>query len=159
MAVFPQTKDLHARVADLLAIPSILSYSRVLSMVEELASSPPVHLDDDAAVALLHQCDIYATLCHKAIRRLRAQDAVREREAYRAASQGGGVGVGVGVGVGGHGRTRSRRTRDRRRGVVFGVDKGEHVASALEALRLEQFLEERESLGPRRKKVRFVDVV
>ncbi|KAI0540662.1 hypothetical protein GGR58DRAFT_499016 [Xylaria digitata] len=142
MAELPQLRDLHFQMANILTAPSLPSYSRAIVVIDEFAERVRSLPDPNSlpARALLHNCDIYKKLCNKYIRDLASQDSKHERKMY----------------------TRSRRNVDRsvdtgrkRRGVIFQVDRGDHVLAALEALRLEEFLEEQEHRESKR--VRFTD--
>jgi hypothetical protein len=154
----PTPQALKARIVEMLATPSLNSYARALQLVEDVvecishhhAASPhggddndggdgptaAVNDDDGDEALLLRDCAHYETMCREAIAKLASRASALEREMYE--------------------RARSGDVRRRRGGVVFGVDRGEHVAAALEALRLEAFLLEQEQQGEMNlKKVRW----
>ncbi|KAI1435217.1 hypothetical protein GGR50DRAFT_694384 [Xylaria sp. CBS 124048] len=132
----PRSRDLHAKVLEILQIPNLAAYARVLSLVEEVAhvaiSSPTC----PTAVALVYNCAIYRIQCTKNIRRLVKRASVSEHEEYD--------------------RRRGRGYRYKRQGVVYKVDKGEHIVAALETLRLEEYMAEQEQAS-RRKRVQWAD--
>ncbi|KAI0870645.1 hypothetical protein GGS24DRAFT_98633 [Hypoxylon argillaceum] len=143
MEAATQLQTLQRKMTDILATPTLCAYARALSVVDEyteLASSAP-DPRSPAAVELLRACKLYKGLCAKNIRRLNAQVSAYEHKVYdRAAVKKCGA----------SGSTSPQRQKHR--GVIFDVDKGEHVAAALEALQLEDFLSEQ---GRELKKVRF----
>ncbi len=125
MAELDQIQRLHARVSELLAVQSLQSYSQALSVVEEfteLASSSP-HPDSPATVELLHNCNLYRMLCNSCISRLTRQTAAPTN--------------------------RCAKSKRKRQGVIFNVDKGDHIAAALEALQLEEVLEKEAREDPK----------
>ncbi|KAI8633827.1 hypothetical protein F5Y19DRAFT_254232 [Xylariaceae sp. FL1651] len=154
MVSLPPVQDFHARIADILSIPSLSSYARALSVLDEvtdLVSSSP-DPSSPLAAALLYDCEVYRTLCCDSILRLSAQAALQEREAYKrrslnktgSSSWNGSMDIGTCV-------------KQRRQGVLFQVDGGGHIGAVLEALSLKEFLEEQDHKAV--KKVRWVDQV
>ncbi|TGJ88621.1 hypothetical protein E0Z10_g130 [Xylaria hypoxylon] len=146
MAAFAHLQNLHAQITNILAVPSLLSYSRALSTIEEFTkiakSSPNPH--SPAILALKHNCNVYKMLCNKSIRHLIAQASAHEHKMYRRASPRARGNV-----------ERGDESQHKRRGIVFNLDSGEHVFSALEALTLVEFLEEQECRST--KQVRFAN--
>ncbi|KAI1425695.1 hypothetical protein F5Y12DRAFT_355714 [Xylaria sp. FL1777] len=152
MAAPPQIQDLHTMVTSLLTVPalqsteestisSLYSYSRALSAIEDFAdrvTSSPQSESPDMEI-MLQTCNAYKMLCQSQISRLAAQAAEIEHETYERGASA----------------RRSPKPRGKRRGLVFNVDKGDHVVAALEALRLEEFLDEQTKEGP--KQVRFTE--
>ncbi|KAI0479585.1 hypothetical protein F4859DRAFT_440724 [Xylaria cf. heliscus] len=140
MATLPRLEeDLHSTLADILSIPSLSSYSRALSMVEEvseLADSSP----DTNSAAILRSCEDYRVRFEEAICRLTTEASAYEHMVYERASCNKSPSMNVNVGE----NVTKPQQKNKRRGVFFNMDKGEHVVAALEALRLEEFLEEQE---------------
>ncbi|RWA09838.1 hypothetical protein EKO27_g5264 [Xylaria grammica] len=138
MAALAQLRDLHLQFANITAEAnrSVSSFVRGLEIAEEFAeraeSSPTPN--DPAVQELRAICRAYTVLCHRFIRELTVKESAIESQC---------------------GESRCGESRRKRRGVVFNVDRGDHVIAALEALRLEEFLDEQEKQGP--KKVRFAD--
>ncbi|KAI0443736.1 hypothetical protein F4803DRAFT_549836 [Xylaria telfairii] len=131
----PRLEDLNATIGEILSTPSLASYSRALSTVEdaiELATAS-ASLDADT-LALLRFCEATRVRCKKAIAQFTAEASAKEHTMYERAHA-------------------DKARQNKRQGVVFNVDKGEHVAGALEALRLEEFLEEQEQ--EQKRKVHF----
>ncbi|KAI0102051.1 hypothetical protein GGR51DRAFT_562972 [Nemania sp. FL0031] len=131
MADNSQLQDLHCKITDILSIPTLPSFSRALTVVEEyleLANAYPTRAPEDEELILI--CNSYRVLCTSNISRLAAQDSAYEHERYAR-------------------RPKSKDTDNvansrKRQGIVFDVDKGEHVEAALESLQLEEFLEQQE---------------
>jgi hypothetical protein len=141
-APLPTSKDLHAQITNILAVPTLSSYGRALSWVEEIAElassaspSSSAPSQDPAIVAILLNCDVYEKICCKAIHRLTTQAAQLEHETYDRA---------VSHRENGDADADADGNKQGCKGVVFRVDKEEHVPATLEALQLEQFLEEQE---------------
>ncbi|KAI0434344.1 hypothetical protein F5Y09DRAFT_337814 [Xylaria sp. FL1042] len=146
MAQLPSVEQLHARVATLLAVPSIISYSQALREVEEITRTACSfeHCMSPAIVPLLYYCERCKKICLASIRELAAQASAREHEMYNRSSRRS------------HEPKKKRRgmvesivsalgalrldTDPKRSGVVFDADQGEHIVAALESLRLEEFL-------------------
>ncbi|KAH8157326.1 hypothetical protein CIB48_g10927 [Xylaria polymorpha] len=139
-ATLPQPEDLNATIGEILATPSLVSYSRALSIVEETIELATASSDAGAA-AVLRCCEAHRARCEEAIARLTTQDSAREHTMYERACANVDV-------------DRTRQKRNKRKGMFFNVDKGEHVVAALEALRLEEFLKEQEQKSEK-KKVHF----
>ncbi|RYC61272.1 hypothetical protein CHU98_g4947 [Xylaria longipes] len=147
MATLPQLEDLHSTIKDILSTPSLSSYSRALSFVEEVAELVYSSLDTTNSTDILRICEMYRVRCEVAINRLTTEASTQEHMMYERASCNKTSRMEVDVNA-----SRAQQ-KDRRRGVLFNVDKGEHVAAALEALRLEEFLEEQD--GQIERKVHF----
>ncbi|KAI0551961.1 hypothetical protein F4679DRAFT_582023 [Xylaria curta] len=143
METLPLPGDLQNVIADILATPSLSSYSRVLTIVEDVVelviSSPNAISETDQL--LLRMCAAYRTRCQEAIAYLTREAAEREHIKYERASSNKLQ------------KVKKDRQKDKRKGVIYRVDSGEHITGALEALRLAEFLEEQEKQGE--KKVRF----
>lgn len=157
MAALPQLQELDAKVADLLAMPTFLSYCRVLSLVDEiteLASSPSSSSSDPATTtALLENCESYRALCHRSIKRLAEHASQHEREMYRRAALKTSKDSSS---------SQSEETQRKHHGIVFDVHRGVHIAAAVEALNLEELLKEQDersaaAVAAASKKVRFAD--
>ncbi|KAI1167709.1 hypothetical protein F5B18DRAFT_647495 [Nemania serpens] len=152
-------QDLHRRMANLLAVPSLHAFARALSVVEEQADRAAAagDLDDPVLRQILHACRTYHSLCSRTIRELSERATAAEHENYeRRRSEDGSASASESENAGGNagGSGRKRKRGD----AVFEVDSGEHIVAALEALRLEEFLEEQGRevyVVKERKKVRF----
>ncbi|KAJ8120208.1 hypothetical protein ONZ43_g3027 [Nemania bipapillata] len=143
---------LHRKITEILATPTLYTYARALIVVEEYveissASSDP---NNSAVVELLEACNRYKALCTQNICRLGTEATALEKEIYdrtnsaeKADSQRGTI------------RDANLSQQQKRQGVVFSVDKGEHVVAALEALQLEDFLSKLEQEQEESKKVHF----
>ncbi|KAI0974005.1 hypothetical protein F4678DRAFT_458792 [Xylaria arbuscula] len=129
MAEVPSVEQLHVTMASFLGIPSLHSYSRALCVIEEIVelATSPAHCESPEIVPLLYYCHVYEMRCEAFVRELTAQDSAREHLMYDQATSANCV-------IG--------KSKDKRRGVIFDVDKGDHIVAALETLRLEEFLEE-----------------
>ncbi|KAI0450251.1 hypothetical protein F5B21DRAFT_440191 [Xylaria acuta] len=107
----PRLQDLHATIGDILSIPSLSSYSRALSLVEEVVklvhSSPDA--DSPAALSLLRSCEVYRVRCEEAIHRLATEESTHEHRRYERASRGKHAKVRMGV------NAKVERVRRRRR--------------------------------------------
>ncbi|KAI0858100.1 hypothetical protein F4860DRAFT_527360 [Xylaria cubensis] len=136
MPTIPRLEDFQSVIADILSTPSLSSYSRALTLIEEVVdlviASPKALSDID--VLLLRSCALYRTRCEEAITHLTKEASVREHMVYerRASSSNKLL------------KENKAEQKNRRKGVVYKVDRGEHIAAALEALRLEEFLQEQE---------------
>ncbi|KAI3317983.1 hypothetical protein HD806DRAFT_549997 [Xylariaceae sp. AK1471] len=162
MASLPSSQDLHNQVANILAIPSLSSYARALSLVEdvaELALASSTHNPTSSSLELLRDCKLYEMTCRSAIAQLTDQASRLEHETYERAKSASVSSSSSSDGSGSAGDSVDG-FQQRRRGVIFGVDRGEHVAAALEALRLEEFLleQERQQSASDLKKVRWADM-
>jgi hypothetical protein len=133
MAALPSTKVFDQEIADILAIPTLAAYSRVLCVVEdvaELALSSPDSSSADV-VELVNKCRAYQHMCMKAVDRLAEQASLHEHKVYENTTSLKITNASV-------------EPQPKRQGVIFQVDKGEHVVAALEAIGLEKFLIEQE---------------
>ncbi|KAI1355238.1 hypothetical protein F5Y01DRAFT_201667 [Xylaria sp. FL0043] len=149
MKELPSVEELHSRVATLLSVPSIDSYSQALREIEEIAeaASSFEHCTSPAIVPLLYYTERYKMICVASIRELAAQASIYEYEMHDGAANDrvetkpkrGGLVENIVTAL------VALRLDDgyKRQGVVFDVDEGEHIAAALEALHLEDFVEER----------------
>ncbi|KAI1303303.1 hypothetical protein F5Y03DRAFT_189163 [Xylaria venustula] len=129
MAELPSVEQLHTTVASLLDVRTLHTYSRALCAIEEIVelATSPAHCESPEIVPLLYYCHVYEMLCQAFVRELTAQASAREHLIYdRTASANRALG----------------KSKGKRQGVVFDVDKGEHIVAALESLRLEEFLNE-----------------
>ncbi|KAI0413823.1 hypothetical protein F5X98DRAFT_266121 [Xylaria grammica] len=158
MAALAQLRDLHLQFANITAEAnrSVSSFVRGLAIAEEFAeraeSSPTPN--DPAVQELRAICRAYTAMCHRYIRELTIKESAYEHKMYRRTSPRSQWGSERSV-ESQCGESRCGKSQRKRRGVVFNVDRGDHVTAALEALRLEEFLDEQDKQGP--KKVRFAD--
>ncbi|KAI1270472.1 hypothetical protein F5Y18DRAFT_421966 [Xylariaceae sp. FL1019] len=139
----PNLETFRSEILDILSIPSLASYIRALFLTDEateiaLASAD---LDSPSVVTLLGFCESYRVLCEDGIRRIADKSEQFERKVYASRSRGD------------RSVSSAMKAGHRRQGVIFQVDKGEHIAEALEALSLEQFMAEQDDL--KRKHVRW----
>ncbi|KAI1133447.1 hypothetical protein F5Y10DRAFT_260328 [Nemania abortiva] len=128
MTASSQLQDLHHIVADLIAIPTFSSFSRALSVTDEYIEKAAAHPDPSAPEVkeLVAVSETYRTYILDSIRRLTAAESTYEHKSYdrkRSSTD-----------------AKSATVPKKRRGVIFNVDKGEHIANALQALQLENFL-------------------
>ncbi|KAI1738973.1 hypothetical protein F4680DRAFT_153964 [Xylaria scruposa] len=143
----PLPGDLKSFIADILATPSLSSYSRALTIVEDvvelvIASPNPISETDQL---LLRICAAYRTRCEEAIAYFTREAAEQEHKKYERAASNKLHKVN---------RTQLKdKQKNKRKGRLYKIDSGEHVAAALEALRLAEFLEEQERENE--KKVHF----
>jgi len=164
--LLPEMQELHSRVFDILAIKSVLSYSRALSVIEKVVEDiGTVSQDADKisplATGLLRNCRFYEDLCRRGIQELVTQESVHERDTYSRRAKKRSASTSSD-----DSSSRSNVCSDnydegapRRRGVLFEVDNGEHIVEALEALRLEGFLVQQrdEPKGKDSRMVRWAD--
>ncbi|KAI1187300.1 hypothetical protein F5B17DRAFT_430736 [Nemania serpens] len=159
-------QDLHRKVANILAVPSVYAYARVLSLVEDhakRAAAASTDLADPDLVQTLNSCRTYHSLCSRVMAQLAARDSASERAEYeRRRSKGGSASARASGGA-----SAPASPSRKRGGVELEVYSGEYVVAALEALKLGEFLEGRGrepgvsvSVGmnmdmDKRKKVRF----
>ncbi|GAW17088.1 hypothetical protein ANO14919_065380 [Xylariales sp. No.14919] len=88
-------------------------------------------------------------MCHRYIRELTIKESAYEHKMYRRTSPRPQWGSERSV-ESQCGESRCGKSQRKRRGVVFNVDRGDHVTAALEALRLEEFLDEQDKQGPKK---------
>lgn len=156
-------QDLHRKVANILAVPSVYAYARVLSLVEDhakRAAAASTDLADPDLVQTLNSCRTYHSLCSRVMAQLAARDSASERAEYeRRRSKGGsasarasgGASAPASPSVSGNRKERKENeqggteqgTKRKRGGVELEVYSGEYVVAALEALKLGEFLEGR----------------
>ncbi|KAI1199713.1 hypothetical protein F5X97DRAFT_116252 [Nemania serpens] len=155
-------QDLRRKVANLLAVPSLYAYGRVLSLVEEYAERAAAYPADPFAAHLLQACNTYHLLCGRAVRELTARAATFEHKSYeRRRSDDGSSTASVSASASASSSGSGSEQERKRGGVVLDVYNGEHIVAALDALRLEEFLEEQEQeqepapVVNEKKKVRF----
>ncbi|TRX95254.1 hypothetical protein FHL15_003946 [Xylaria flabelliformis] len=145
MTTIPRLEDLQSVITEILSTPSLSSYSRALTLIEEVVelviSSPKVLSDTD--ILLLRSCAFYRTRCEEAVTHLTKEASVREHMMYERASSNKPSSS----------KVDKAEQKNKRKGVLYKVDRGEHIAAALEALRLGEFLEEQERQSG--KKVHF----
>ncbi|KAI1751756.1 hypothetical protein F4782DRAFT_177186 [Xylaria castorea] len=154
MATLPQLENLYSVITDILSNPSLSSCSRALSLVEEVVelvrSSPDANSMAD--ISLLRSCEVYRVELEGMISRLAMEASAHEHMIYeRRASSNKHSEVNMNMNV--NRAQQKKKKENKHRGVLFNIDKGDHVVAALEALRLEEFLEEQERQNE--KKVRF----
>ncbi|KAI1177189.1 hypothetical protein F4777DRAFT_596801 [Nemania sp. FL0916] len=80
-------EDMRQKVTDLLANPSLSTYARALSTIEEyaeLAATSPDPQSPDALV-LARSCTVYQAFCDNAIKSLLLESSSRELEMYNRA--------------------------------------------------------------------------
>ncbi|KAI1362696.1 hypothetical protein F5Y08DRAFT_268485 [Xylaria arbuscula] len=148
----PRAQELHVALLTTTAY-NLPSCSRALTIIDDFAEEAasasarsPTTPENEELVSI---CRSYKRVYRAFVRNLVKKSAEKEREIYERAKATSAK------------RKRGSESestdeeeekdgvwkynsRQKRRGRVFAVDKGEHIAAALETLRLEEFLKERE---------------
>ncbi|KAI1502581.1 hypothetical protein F5X99DRAFT_407866 [Biscogniauxia marginata] len=132
-ARIPQITALHTQISTLLRplgrSPTRTEYVSALALADqalELATEDGTAGLDGSDDHMVQTCLTFQAFCLDPLRRACALTDKHEREKYGRAS---------------------RAARQRRQGVLFNVDSGEHLFGAIEALNLENWLMRREESG------------
>lgn len=152
----PRIQELHDKLTPLTTMYTLPSCSRVLTIIddfaEQAASAPKPASPENEELGSI--CRRYQRIYRAFIRDLIKQSATKEHEMYdRAKAKNSTKRKRGGADDGEEEEKEDKKSRQKRRGRVFSVDKGEHIATALETLRLEEFLEEQKRENEKR--VRF----
>ncbi|KAI0148774.1 hypothetical protein GGR57DRAFT_515116 [Xylariaceae sp. FL1272] len=145
----PDLDTFRSAILDILSIPSLSSYNRALFLTDEATEIARSCADPNSpsVVTLLGFCEAYRVLCENGIKKIADKSEEFERRVYASRSRGS---TSEDMAT-----DQAAKAGQRRQGVIFGVDKGEHIAEALEALTLEKYLVEQDDLEKRR--VRWAD--